>query len=83
MKLLVTLNALSALSAVTLGMTAAPAHASGTDDPLAPVQKLSADVQSTVCRQDLTTVPVVSQYAGVVKEACGSKGSPHAGRAQR
>ncbi|MFC5149495.1 hypothetical protein [Streptomyces aureoversilis] len=75
--------ALSALSAVMLGMTAAPAHAAGADDPLAPVQKLSTGVQSTVCRQDLTMVPVASQYAGVVKEACGSTGSPHAGRPQR
>ncbi|WP_367133883.1 MULTISPECIES: hypothetical protein [Streptomyces] len=64
-------------------MTAAPAHASGPDDPLAPVRKLSTGVRSTVCRQDLTMLPVVSQYAGAVKDACGSKGSPHAGRPQR
>ncbi|MGK5731959.1 hypothetical protein [Streptomyces sp. URMC 124] len=88
MKQLVTLGALSAVSALgaaMLGMTAVPAHASGAGDPdpLAPVQKFSTDVQSTVCRQDLTGVPVVSQYAGAVKEVCGGKGRPAAGRPHR
>ncbi|WP_455410083.1 hypothetical protein [Streptomyces hiroshimensis] len=82
MKLFVPLSALSTLSAVVLGMTAAPAHASGADDPLAPVRKLSTGVQSAVCRQDLTMVPVVSQYAGAVKEACGNRSSPNADRPQ-
>ncbi len=70
MKQLITL---SALGAAVLG-TAAPAHAAGAGEALDPVWTLAASAESTVCRQNYSGLPVVSQYAGVVAGACGTKG---------
>lgn len=72
---------LGVLGAAMLGFSSpahADAHAQADTDPgggiLAPAWKVTKSAESTACQQDLSGVPVVSQYAGVVSGVCGGKG---------
>lgn len=61
---------LGALGAFMLGVATTPAHADSADDALKPVRKLTASTAETVCKPELRTMPVVSQYGGVVAGVC-------------
>ncbi|WP_190131137.1 hypothetical protein [Streptomyces mashuensis] len=62
----------TATAAALLGLAAPAAHADGkVGDALKPVVTSTG---SAACRPDYGSLPVVSQYAGVVAEACRAGG---------
>ncbi|MFI9237208.1 hypothetical protein [Streptomyces sp. NPDC053079] len=79
MKKFVTLGVLGAAMLGVSPPAHADAHAQADTDPaggiLAPAWNVTKSAETTACQQDLSGLPVVSQYAGVVSGVCNSKGA--------
>ncbi|MEU3355973.1 hypothetical protein [Streptomyces sp. NPDC037389] len=64
--------ALGVLGTAVLCATASPAHAAGPGAGPDPVVQLAAPAEAVLCHGETKSLPVVSQYSGVLRSACGA-----------
>ncbi|MFC4516978.1 MULTISPECIES: hypothetical protein [Streptomyces] len=66
--------ALGVLGTAVLCATASPAHAArpGAKPEPVPLGRLAAPAEATLCHGETKSLPVVSQYSGVIQSACGA-----------